>query len=224
MGRMWLLWPGDGVAFSASAERDFVSGLSVVSLSLPEPLPSRRTAVSEQDGYGFDRDDVTVLMSLLRCGADLEGAVAAAPGLVSRSGRLLAAYALLQARHQVCVKAWGAVASGARSSMLRAAPRSSRLMPSPTRLIRAAPVDGLADVRSEVVGRVAAVSAEAARVHERACSLPSFDERADAGAMLFHPYEGGLFRSPWFLPDRVSALSPEGVASLLPVDLPQGRV
>lgn len=97
-------------------------------------------------------------------------------------------------------------------------------MPSPTRLIRNAPSGSFEQVRSEVVSRVSELSASASEAHRRASELGSFAERADAGAVLFHPYGGGLFRSPWFLPDRVSALSPEGVAALLPPDLPQGRI
>lgn len=219
---MWVLWQGKGIPFSVSEERVFVSELQ--DLVASSSAPARRGDVPAQVSYGFDRDDATILMTLLRCGADLGSAVAAAPGLTVRARPILAAYTLLSRERDLADRSWQRMLSGSRPSALRAASRASLLIPLPVQELRRAPVASFAHVRSDVALRVAAAGRAALAIRSEVAGSADPELLAAASSRLFHPHSGGLFRSPWFLPGHVSELSPEGVALLLPADIPQGRV
>lgn len=196
-----------------SEEKDILSRLADLAGSAsPVPLEGE---------YGFDRDHVTVLMSLLRSGADLDRSLEFAPGLASMAEGMVAAYACLESARSRSVRSWERALSASRPSAIRQLRSAALLMPSPSRSLRVAPGAMFSAVQDRLRARSARLAVVEREIYEMAAASSDVSRVAST---LFDPVTGGLFRTVGYVPDRVSALSPEGVESLLPPGVPCGRL
>ena len=166
-----------------------------------------------------DRDSVSALLVLLRCGTPVEDALRLVPGLTP--DRMLAAYDHLESARAVSVDAWRRIASEPSAhALLEHAEPASRLLPLATHLSLAR---GMA-ARSEEARRVVAeIAAEVDRVQSLVCGIetslastrPGDARGVDVGSQLYNPLDPGLYSNPFYLPDRVASLSPIRVRDLL---------
>lgn len=202
MRRMWHLWPGQLWPFTLEQEVAFATDLRNA---------ATRTSRS-------DRDDLTALLGILRCGCGLDGALRLAPGL--RINRLASAYNTLSENLEAARASWTALTECAPSETSQYAERAALLVPGLVGRITAAAHGAAAEpltiaVRS-VVHQVDVTRFRTRQIEERCASLPPGSPMVvDLGSELFHPYRPGAYASPTYIPDRVSALSPVRVSDLL---------
>lgn len=202
MRMTWHIWPGQHWPLTSEQEHRFV-----------EDLTSRAT-----DANTPVRDDVTVLLSMLRCGTDLDQALELAPGLQPQLPHLLGAYRLLASSLQTATAAWERSLSADSSDLGAHADRAARLLPAPVERLRSCAADPTARRHTaEVLRERIAATVEQARTIEVQCAAlpPPSPAALKLGLQLFHPQIPGLYADPFYLPDRVSALSPTRVDSLL---------
>ena len=160
----------------------------------------------------FDRDDVSVLMTALRCGTDLEVLLTVAPKV--NITRLHAAYQRLDALRRTSVTAWLAIERSPSERVIRQHADAARvLLPVPVgrvtqRLTQAS--------REDVVRAVAETAAEmrkmeivARSIEAELAELNDDDPQGVAiGTRLYDPHHPGVYASPFYCPDRVGALTP----------------
>jgi hypothetical protein len=204
MRRMWQIWPGTLSPATLRAERCFIADLeSRIS------RPSKAT-----------RDDVTALISMLRCGATVEEAFAFAPGLTA--GKLLGAHRRIDTLRASSVAAWSRIVDDPTRDRWRADSRSAaRLFPiAVERVVVALETDPsprrLKDIVCQVQDRMLEVTNTAAVIERRLgdVSGPSAYATSLASA-LFTPHGPCIYSDPFFVPDRVATLSPTRVGDLL---------
>jgi hypothetical protein len=201
---MWQIWPGTLAPASLAAERRFVADL--------EALVSRPAKVT--------RDDVTALISILRCGATVEEAFSFAPGL--KPGKLLGAHRRLDSLRVASVDAWARIAANPTFECWRTEQRAAARLfpvaidrvavalefdPSPRRLV---------EVVQQVQERMREVGATASAIERRITEVPpSLPYAATLSSALFVPHGACVYGDPFFIPDRVASLSPTRVGDLL---------
>jgi len=201
---MWQIWPGTLAPATLEAERRFVADLEAL-----VSRPSRAT-----------RDDVTALISMLRCGATVEEAFAFAPGLAA--GKLLGAHRRIDSLRAVSVEAWSRIAAAPTQERWRADSRAAaRLFPVAVERVAVALESDpsrrrLAEVVGQVQERMDQVAATARAIEKRLVETPSSSPSASAcAAALYTPHGACVFGDPFFVPDRVAALSPTRIGDLL---------
>jgi hypothetical protein len=204
MRRMWQIWPGTLAPATLQAELRFVAELeSRVS------RPSRAT-----------RDDVTALISILRCGATLDEAFSFAPGLTA--GQLLAAHRKVDTLRAASVSAWERIAAAPTHECWRADKRAAaRLFPvAVERIVVALETDPsprrLKEVVAQVQSRMQEVTNTATAIEQRLSEVlgPTLYASTLAAA-LFTPHGACVYSDPFFVPDRVATLSPTRIGDLL---------
>lgn len=211
MRRMWHVWPGQWWPLLPDQEAAFVAELVAAS-------PARATKP--------DRDDITSLLNILRCGADLSTVIQVAPGI--KPARLLAAYRLLEARRSESEQAWLAIENDPDVHTLRIhASVASRILPVPVHRILATVDQAVAEGVTEAIAAASAqihhLKITARGIEHELQDMEAGSERGMAlGVKLFHPHDPGIFGNPYFLPERISALSPVRVTDLL--GAPRGSV
>lgn len=168
---------------------------------------------------GHARHDITAVLNALRCGLTARELLTHIPG--TPPGVLLAAYEDLHERMTGSVTAWQALLDDpSRESLVEHAAAAAVLMPVPVyRLATVAAhagVTALADA-ARSLGRQVAEHARLARAIERQLASRSVGPAAavELGTRLHNPSEPALWGSPYFLPTRVTCLSPPRVADLL---------
>jgi hypothetical protein len=201
---MWHIWPGTLRPASLLEERQFVADLrSRVS------RPSKAT-----------RDDVTALISLLRCGTTVDEAFMFAPGL--KAGKLLAAHVRLDSLRLASLEAWERIVADPTRARWRLDHRvAARLFPvAVERVAIALESDPTPQRLRIVVGQVAArmkeVSAAASLIERKAAVVTQTLPYASAlAAALYTPNKSCAYGDSFFVPDRVAVLSPTRVGDLL---------
>ena len=201
---MWQIWPGTLAPATLQAELGFVAELeSRIS------RPSRAT-----------RDDVTALISILRCGATLEEALSFAPGLTA--GQLLGAHRKVDTRRAASVAAWERIAAEPTHERWRADNRAAaRLFPvAVERIVVALETDPsprrLKEVVAQVQSRMQEVTNTATAIEQRLSEVAGPTPYASTlAAALFTPHGACVYSDPFFVPDRVATLSPTRIGDLL---------
>lgn len=204
MRRMWHIWPGNLRPSSLREEQQFVADLRSRA-----SRPSKAT-----------RDDVTALISILRCGSTVDEAFAFAPGL--KAARLLAAHVRLDSLRLASVEAWERIAADPTPARWRLDRRAaSRLFPvAVERVAVALEADDsphrLADVVRQVSSRMDEVTATAVAIERKASSLlRTLPYASTLAGALYTPHGACAYGDPFFVPDRVAVLSPTRVGDLL---------
>lgn len=175
--------------------------------------------VGERPVGRFDRDDVSLLMTTLRCGTDLDVLLATAPKV--NAARLLAAWRALEEKRKASADAWARiVANPSERSVLANADAARVLLPVPMGRI----MYRLGQrVHDDLINAVADTAAEVHKMHVLASSLEGElaecapdDERGVAlGVRLYNPHHPGVYASPFYCPTRVSAITPLRLRDLL---------
>lgn len=204
MRRMWQIWPGTLSPATLAAEHRFVADLESRAAR-----PMRAT-----------RDDVTALISMLRCGATVEEAFAFAPGLAA--GKLLGAHRRIDTLRTSSVEAWARIVAQPTHERWRADHRSAaRLFPvAVERVIVALETDPsprrLKEVVGQVQSRMAEVTNTATAIERRLGEVAGPTAyAATLASALFTPHGACVYSDPFFVPDRVATLSPTRVGDLL---------
>lgn len=167
----------------------------------------------------FDRDDVSVLMTALRCGTDLEVLLTVAPRI--NVARLYAAYRRLEALRDASAQAWDRIEHAPTQKAINENADAARvLLPVPVGRVTARLAQS---GRDDVVRSVADTAAELRKMEVLAHSLEAqLADTADTdpegvaiGARLYDPHHPGVYASPFYRPDRVGALTPLRLRDLL---------
>jgi hypothetical protein len=210
-GRHWPMLPEQEIAFVAELEKR-AGG--------KKPRPKR--------------DDLTMLLSALRCGTDAQQLFDHAPG--TNPAALLACYRWVDRMRKSSADAWQAIErTPSMAAVQHHAPEAVKLLPIPVRRI-VATLDGINAGHhhsSQLAEAVAEASAQVRRVAVRAHGLEAELERVwhhnpdkltvsqtqhvtrELGERLYDPLAPGIYGDAYFLADRVSTLSPMRVRDLL---------
>ena len=190
MRRMSHVWPGQYWPMSAQQEKTAVAEL-------------RRRAGKPS---AFDRDDVSAMVGILRCGAEWDRVLELAPGLDG---------GLRKSR-----KAWKSIVTQPTSgSLLRNASQAALVLPVPVHRALFVLEDS-----PELLAHEVAIISEQVEEYCRATLLveaelrkysPPSNAGMSVGARLFSSTRPGAYADPFFLAERVTALSPVRVAELL---------
>lgn len=202
MRRMWHVWPGQ----------------------LWPALPSQEARFAEllgdlTSGPGsFSRDDVSSLLGILRCGGDLTAAREFAPGLDLPA--LRGAFEALSVSLAASRGAWQAIVeSPSRVTVLENADLASLLMPVPVHRVMYALEESeevLRAVVSTLQEKIDDTCFVAAALENELLEVsPPSPMGIEIGARLYSATVPGTYADPFFLADRVAALSPVRVADLL---------
>jgi hypothetical protein len=203
MRRMWQIWPGQQLPFTLEEERAFLRDLEAA-----VARPSRPS-----------RDDVTVLLSILRNGCSLDQACAFAPGLSLPA--LLGAYRRLEKSRSSSVDAWVRIAKKPTPATWAAdCKQAYKIMPVVIDRIRYS--DPCKDAKTlarevrAVSERIDDVAATAIELESLVRSFPPTHPRTlELAPVLFSPHSNCLYADPFYIPNRISSLSPTRVADLL---------
>jgi hypothetical protein len=180
------------------------------------------------------RDDLTMLLSALRCGTDAEVLFDHAPGTDPAS--LLSCYRWVDGLRQRSVNAWEAIEqSPGKATIHHHSPEAVKLLPIPVRRI-VATLEGVSAGHhraAQLAEAVAEASAQVRRVSVRAHGLEAELDRIwhhnpdeltlsqtekttrEIGERLYDPLAPGIYGDAYFLANRVSTLSPMRVRDLL---------
>lgn len=166
----------------------------------------------------FSRDDVSSLVGILRCGGDLDAAVRFAPGL--NLSALRGAFDAVEGQLQACQRAWDAIVHDpSAATLIEHADSASLLMPVPVHRMLYALEESPEVLRAVVRTLQEKIDdmTRAARAfeHELRSVVPPSPMGIDIGSRLFSATSAGVYGDPFFLTDRVSALSPVRLADLL---------
>jgi hypothetical protein len=202
---MWQIWPGQMWPLTAAQEAAFVADL--------EARASKTTR--------HTRDDITALMSLLRCGCPLDAALQFAPGL--RASTLLGAYRKIETKRSAAVESWARISENPTLAVWRSEHRSAgRILPVAIERLGSAAEDdasrpgAFAKAVAQVQRRIDDTVATAAAIESR-CELvhPTMPQLGSLASTLFNPIGSCVYADPFYLPDRSASLSPARVADLL---------
>lgn len=202
--RMWHVWPGQHWPMLLEQEQVFVSELA--------------EAAKGKEGR-FDRDDVTALLTALRCGTTFDQLLEIAPGV--RYSRVLGAYRCLERQRSACVDAWEAIEDAPTfAAMRRNSDTAAKLLPLAVHRIFSSyetmRADGVAEAVAEMSAEVHRVRVLAHGLEaELAACKPGSSEGIEIGSRLYNPISPGVYGHAFYLPDRISALTPIRVRELL---------
>jgi hypothetical protein len=208
--RVWHLWPARNWPASPAEEVAFVADLQALAAADRQPRsPTGRPA----------RHDTTAVLNALRCGLTARELTAVIPG--TPPGALLHAYRDLHERLAASVTAWQALLDDpTQDALVTHAQAAAVLMPVPVyRLATVAAHAGASALAAtaEALARQVAEHARLAAVIEEQLATRALAPAAavELGTRLHNPSEPALWGSPYFLPTRVTCLSPPRVADLL---------
>lgn len=204
-------WTGRQTPCSATEESAFVEELEVLS--------------GDADVERFERRDVTVLMTALRCGLTPHDLLAQAPGVAP--SRLLAAYHELESRRLVAEHAWTMLTLDPSLLALEAfGARAGELLP--------AVISQLASCRHDEHRLRAAIEDAAEQVTRTGRRVLMLEQRVaesvhdpavarELGTLLYDVYGQGAWNLPTYLPPRVGTLVPLRLGALLGDDVTADR-
>ncbi len=204
-------WAGRQSPCTAAEELLFVEELEVLS--------------GDHEVDEFERRDVTVLITALRCGLNPDQLLAQAPGV--RPHRLLAAHRELEGRRLLAEHAWRTISVDPTPLTFETfAPCAAELLPAIMSQVAPclndqvrlhATIEDATDQVSRTTRRVAMLEQ---RLGE-AVSEP--DKARELGTLLYDVYGQGAWSLPTFLPPRVGSLVPLRVGALLGDDITANR-
>lgn len=208
-------WAGRQSPCSRDEEADLVRELTIV--VGPDGL--------DNEGIEFERRDVTVLMTALRCGLTLPEIRVQAPGV--RPARILAAYIELERRRAEAEAAWRTVElDGTPSGFRLHANLASHLLPAiVTQLsIYLDDAERFSQELAKVVDQIARTSRRVLLLEDRVAQGADDPERIrELGTLLYDVYGHGAWSLETFLPPRVGTLVPLRLAALLGEDVTAAR-
>jgi hypothetical protein len=201
---MWQIWPGQLFPASASQETAFVADLNA----------------SVKRVSRCNRDDITALMSMLRCGTSLEDALAFAPGIRRRLGALLDAHRRIDAKRSSAIAAWDKILADPSPSVWQAqSPLAAVLFPVAMERVAHQSRDGardLAPVVVQVQQRMQEMALTAERLEHHLSKIPpTMPQASTISGALFTPNGPCCYADPFFVPTRLSVLTPARVADLI---------
>lgn len=204
-------WAGRQSPCTAAEELLFVEELEVLS--------------GDHEVDEFERRDVTVLITALRCGLSPDQLLAQAPGV--RPHRLLAAHRELEGRRLLAEHAWRTISVDPTPLTFETfAPCAAELLPAIMSQVAPclndqvrlhAAIEDATDQVSRTTRRVAMLEQRL----EEAVSEP--DRARELGTLLYDVYGQGAWSLPTFLPPRVGSLVPLRVGALLGDDITANR-
>lgn len=166
----------------------------------------------------FERDDVSAMVGILRCGAPWDRVLELAPGL--NLPALLGAYDTLAAGLAESRAAWEQFTTEkTATALVHNASLAARLLPVPVHRALFTMEDTphlLAEEAATLEQRVAECTRAANLIEQELERYrPPSNTGMNIGAKLFSPTNPGVYADPFFLADRVTSLSPVRVAELL---------
>ncbi len=179
----------------------------------------------ELDGIEFERRDVTVLMTALRCGLTLPEIRVQAPGV--RPTRLLAAYLELERRRAEAEAAWRAIElDGTPRALEIHSVLAAQLLPAIVTQL-AMSVNDTERFQPELAKCIDQVTRTSRRVlllEDRVTQGADDPDRIrELGTLLYDVYGHGAWSLETFLPPRVGTLVPLRLAALLGEDITAAR-
>lgn len=167
----------------------------------------------------FDRDDVSLLLAILRCGSNLETVLRIAPGV--KPGALLGAYDKLEALRFESVMSWSKLEADITLIKNKKIMKSvGKLMPHVSDMLT---LDEYLDDPSSAAFLLGEIKSSVQRMRVFAGSLeailaqhkPGSTIGVKLGAELYQPNNPGVYGNSNYLPDRIASLSPVRVRDLL---------
>ena len=204
-------WAGRQSPCTATEELAFVEELEVLS--------------GDHDVDEFERRDVTVLITALRCGLSPDQLLTQAPGV--RPHRLLAAHRELEGRRLLSEHAWRTISVDPSILTFETfAPCAAELLPAV--MSQVAPcLNDHVRLRAAIEDATDQVSRTTRRVglleDRLGASGSDPDKGRELGTLLYDVYGQGAWSLPTFLPPRVGSLVPLRVGALLGDDLTANR-
>jgi len=202
MRMMWHIWPGQYWPFTLEQEQTFYEKL---------------LARAENTNTEFGRDDVTTLLGMLRCGTTLEQATDLAPGL--NFCRLVSAYCFIDKALQRSIKAWEAIVERPENgTFCKNQNEAQKILPAVVKKLSAQQEDSTSLQRTVAEAKLYITEANnrAYQLEVECLKLPVPSTAAlNLGCQLFHPNTPGIYGDPYYLPNRLSSLSPTRVDALV---------
>lgn len=217
---VWHLWPARYWPTSVEEEVRFHADLRALAGPLsahPQRCPRKRPQASEDARRQF-RVHVTAVLNALRSGLPAAELVALVPG--TPVSALHEAYDMLEGLRAQAHADWLTIVGDPQNLTHPATLRSaSRLLPIPLHRIATRNTAAGGDLPAAVLAAAAQVAGHGALVHEvekdLALSQSSTRQAIELGARLHNPLTPALWGSAYYLPRRVTDLSPTRVADLL---------
>ena len=204
-------WAGRQSPCTAAEELAFVAELEVLS--------------GEHDVDEFERRDVTVLITALRCGLMPDALLAQAPGV--RPARLLAAHRELEGRRLLAEHAWRTIVVDPSALTLETfGPCAAELLPAVISQLAPCVHDAprLVAATEDAAEQVARATRRVQMLERRLADASNDPERArELGTLLYDVHGQGAWSLPTYLPPRVGSLVPLRIASLLGDDVAASR-
>ena len=177
------------------------------------------------EGIEFERRDVTVLMTALRCGLTLPEIRVQAPGV--RPARVLAAYLELERRRTEAEAAWRAIeAEGTRSGFDVHGILAAQLLPAIVTQLSMYVDDAerFSLELAKAVDQIARTSRRVLLLEDRVAQGADEPDRIrELGTLLYDVYGHGAWSLETYLPPRVGTLVPLRLAALLGEDITAAR-
>jgi hypothetical protein len=214
---VWHLWPSRQWPASPEEETQFVADLSRAAARV---VARRRRPPTEPVDDVTARANTTAVVNALRSGIGAVALLELVPG--TPATELLAAYELLSDGLRASAQDWAAIVTEpALAGVLVVATSASVLMAVPMHRIATISANGRGCTLTTAVVAISASVGEHTRraeAVERAlaqCPPQDLRRRIALGAQLHNPLDPALWGSPYYLPSRVTTLSPRRVADLL---------
>jgi hypothetical protein len=167
-------------------------------------------------GPVFDRDDISFLVTALRCGATVETITEVAPGL--EPARLAAAYDHLESLRRDGAEEFSTLLAmtGGRDDLPTLYLDAARLMPVAVgRLVSVHGTPEFERVRQRSLDQLRACRAAADELEEHLQRTGYGQFRRQLAIELHNPFGLGIWGHPYYLPRRVADLSPGRLRDLL---------
>lgn len=197
--KLWMILPGQFWPMDATEEKGFYKKLLTMS----------------SKSLKFDRDDLSVLMLLLRNGSAVEKILEIAPGV--KPGALRSAYEKIEDRREKAVESWALIEKNPQLALDRKNLKWVKMvMPQIYDKLISSDNDEI-DLTVRVIGRRINEIRRLVTIEETLLKRykNGEDEGLTIGVKLYNPYNPGLYGSPYYLPDRVSSLTPVRVNELM---------
>lgn len=208
-------WAGRQSPCSRHEETDLVRELTIVV----------GTDGLELDGIEFERRDVTVLMTALRCGLTLPEIRVQAPGV--RPTRLLAAYIELERRRAEAEAAWRAIEHDGTSRALELhSVLAAQLLPAIVTQLSmfVGDAERFTAEMAKCIDQINRTSRRVLLLEDRVAQGADDPDRIrELGTLLYDVYGHGAWSLETFLPPRVGTLVPLRLAALLGEDITAAR-
>jgi len=200
--KVWHILPGRHWPQSLQGEREFINKIR-----------------EKYSAEPYDRDDLSILLTMLRCGTTIESILKIAPGFTP--GSLISAYEDMERKRVTSILAWMEIEKKPTlDNFMKNKEEAAKLLPVVIGNIanneELGSKSSLARIIKEVAAminnmRIVATGKETLLYKH---SYPN-SKCIELGSELFNPSIPGIYGNSYYLPDRVSSLSPLRVRDLL---------